>query len=68
MPTLFVVGEYDIWPTRIAVRALASLFGDAEVVVQPRAGHFPWVDDPPAFAASVERFLARRPIDVENRD
>ncbi|NBE83135.1 alpha/beta fold hydrolase [Micromonospora rubida] len=58
-PVLLVVGEYDIWPTCTAVRELAALFGDAELVVQPRAGHFPWVDDPSAFAATVERFLAR---------
>ncbi|GIH66626.1 alpha/beta fold hydrolase [Microbispora siamensis] len=58
-PILLVVGEYDIWPTSAAMRELASLLGDVELLVQPAVGHFPWVDDPQAFAASVERFLTR---------
>ncbi|MFD1074311.1 alpha/beta fold hydrolase [Longispora fulva] len=56
-PVLLVVGEHDIWPTREAVRALADLFGNADLVVLPGAGHFPWVDDPAAFAATVASFL-----------
>lgn len=58
-PVLLVVGEYDIWPTCAAVRGLAALLGNAVLAVQPMGGHFPWVDDPSAFVASVERFLAR---------
>ncbi|WP_083672787.1 alpha/beta fold hydrolase [Micromonospora sp. CB01531] len=57
-PTLLLAGEHDIWPTAAAVRQLAALFGSHELVVQPDSGHFPWVDDPAAFAASVEAFLA----------
>jgi pimeloyl-ACP methyl ester carboxylesterase len=57
---LLVVGEHDIWPTRVAVRALADLLPAVEVVVQPGAGHFPWVDGPAEFAATVERFLGFR--------
>jgi len=60
VPVLLVAGEYDIWPTCEAVRELAALLHNAEVVVLPRAGHFPWVDDPAAFAATVQGFLARR--------
>jgi pimeloyl-ACP methyl ester carboxylesterase len=60
VPVLLVVGEHDIWPTRVAVRALADLLPAVEVVVQPRAGHFPWVDGPAEFAATVERFLGFR--------
>lgn len=56
---LLVVGEYDIWPTRAVVRDLAALFDGAELAVLPRAGHFPWVDDPAAFVATVQNFLAR---------
>ncbi|MCW3816067.1 alpha/beta hydrolase [Micromonospora sp. DR5-3] len=57
VPTLLLAGEHDIWPTAAAVRRLAVLFGAAELVVQPDSGHFPWVDDPAVFAASVEAFL-----------
>jgi pimeloyl-ACP methyl ester carboxylesterase len=60
-PVLLVAGEYDIWPTCAAVRELAALFRDAELAVLPRTGHFPWVDDPATFAATVQGFLARRP-------
>ena len=58
VPTLLIVGEYDIWPTAAALRQLASLFSEAELLVFSSAGHFPWVDDPTTFTASVERFLA----------
>ena len=60
-PVLLVAGEYDIWPTCASVRALAALLGNAELALLPRGGHFPWVDDPVSFAATVHEFLARRP-------
>jgi pimeloyl-ACP methyl ester carboxylesterase len=59
-PVLLVSGEYDIWPKSAAVRELAALVGHADLVLLPRAGHFPWVDDPASFAAIVHEFLARR--------
>ena len=59
VPVLLVVGEYDIWPTCTAVRELAHLLRDAELAVLPRAGHFPWVDDPDTFATTVHGFLAQ---------
>jgi len=59
VPTLLVAGEHDIWPTAAAVRQLAALFGNVDMVTQPESGHFPWVDDPAIFAASVEGFLSR---------
>jgi pimeloyl-ACP methyl ester carboxylesterase len=58
-PTLLLAGEHDIWPTVAAVRQLAALFGNAELVTQPESGHFPWVDDPAAFVAAVEAFLTK---------
>jgi pimeloyl-ACP methyl ester carboxylesterase len=61
VPVLLAAGEYDIWPTCTAVRELAALLGHADLALLPRAGHFPWVDDPASFAAIVHEFLARRP-------
>lgn len=58
VPTLLLAGEHDIWPTAAAVRHLAALLPNVEMVTQPASGHFPWVDDPAAFVASVEAFLA----------
>jgi pimeloyl-ACP methyl ester carboxylesterase len=60
-PVLLVAGEYDIWPTCTAVRRLATLLGHADLALLPRAGHFPWVDDPASFVAVVREFLAHRP-------
>lgn len=56
---LLVVGEYDIWPTCAAIRELAAVLHNADLAVLPRAGHFPGVDDPATFAASIETFPAR---------
>jgi pimeloyl-ACP methyl ester carboxylesterase len=59
-PVLLVAGEYDIWPTCAAVGRLAGLLDHADLAVLPQAGHFPWLDDPDAFTATVHEFLARR--------
>ena len=54
---LIVVGEYDAL-TGVAVgEELAALVPDAKVAVMSGAGHFPWVDEPEAFASTVEGFL-----------
>lgn len=50
-------GELDPLVTPVMLKAAAALFTDASVLVQPGAGHFPWVDDPAAFAAAVGSFL-----------
>ncbi|MBZ2197518.1 alpha/beta fold hydrolase [Occultella gossypii] len=48
-PTLVVAGEFDVaLPPRCAAE-FATVFPDAELLVQPRAGHFPWLDDPGLF-------------------
>jgi proline iminopeptidase len=39
------------------VAGLADLVPNAELVVQPGAGHFPWVDDAAQFVATTARFL-----------
>jgi pimeloyl-ACP methyl ester carboxylesterase len=35
----------------------AELFPNAEFVVQPGAGHFPWLDDADRFVATTATFL-----------
>jgi proline iminopeptidase len=54
---LLYVGELDPFVTADAARAAAPHFRDGVVVVQPEAGHFPWIDDPAAFAAALAGFL-----------
>lgn len=54
---LVLVGNLDPGtPVRLGVE-LGALFPHAEVVVQPGAGHFPWLDDPTWFVATLSRFF-----------
>ncbi len=55
-PVLLLAGEFDLNSPVAAVTAYAELFPNATLVVQPGAGHFPWVDDPDRFRASVAAF------------
>jgi proline iminopeptidase len=57
-PVLLYAGEVDPLVPPELVRAAAPLFSDATVVVQPGAGHFPWLDDLAAFAAAIASFLS----------
>jgi proline iminopeptidase len=57
-PVLLYAGDQDPMVPPAAVREAAPLFNDATVVVQPGAAHFPWVDDPAAFAAAISAFLS----------
>lgn len=58
-PVLVVAGELDALTPPAAAREVAAAVPGAELVVLPGAGHFPWVDDGPAFAAVVGSFPAR---------
>jgi pimeloyl-ACP methyl ester carboxylesterase len=56
-PVLVLAGELD-WIINPALAAeFAELFPDGRVVVQPGAAHYPWLDDAPAFVATVAGFL-----------
>jgi pimeloyl-ACP methyl ester carboxylesterase len=55
VPTLLIAGEHDVSLPPDRAREYAELFPRATLVVQAGAGHFPWVDDPVAFAATVQR-------------
>ncbi len=56
-PVLLCAGALDPMVPPAVVRKAVPLFNDATVVVQPEAAHFPWVDDPAAFADAIGRFL-----------
>lgn len=57
---LILVGGADpVTPVRLGVE-LGELFPNAQVAVQPGAGHFPWLDDPVWFVERVSRFLSTR--------
>ena len=57
--TLIVVGDRDALTGAAVAEKFASVIPRVEVAVVPDAGHFPWVDEPEAFSASVRDFLER---------
>jgi pimeloyl-ACP methyl ester carboxylesterase len=56
-PVLVLAGELDGSPRPDVARRAADVFPNAEVAVQPGAGHYPWLDDPECFARRVTAFL-----------
>ncbi len=59
LPVLVVGAELDAATGLASVDAVAACFPRASTVVVPRAGHFPWVDEPEAFVAVLSEFLAQ---------
>jgi proline iminopeptidase len=56
-PVLLLAGEVDVnTPPRVAAD-VAELFANVEFVIQPGAGHFPWLDDADTFVATVSGFF-----------
>ncbi|WP_329113417.1 alpha/beta fold hydrolase [Streptomyces sp. NBC_01465] len=55
---LLLAGEFDMNSPPRAVAEFAGLFPDASLVVQPGAGHYPWVDDARRFVATTAAFFA----------
>jgi pimeloyl-ACP methyl ester carboxylesterase len=56
-PVLVVAGEADIAAPPKIIAEYTTLLPNAEFVIQPNAGHSPWLDDPEAFTATVDDFL-----------
>ncbi|MFB6956055.1 alpha/beta fold hydrolase [Streptomyces sp. NPDC056309] len=56
-PVLVLAGEVDLNSPPIAMAEYAGLFPHAELVVQPGAGHYPWLDDAGRFVAATAAFL-----------
>ena len=57
-PVLLIGGDLDPAPTPRLLREYVTWFPNGRLVVQPEAGHFPWLDDPEVFVSSVAAFLA----------
>ncbi|MFI1354266.1 alpha/beta fold hydrolase [Streptomyces sp. NPDC020898] len=66
-PVLVLAGEVDLNSPPPATAEFAGLFPHAELVVQPGAGHFPWLDDPARFTATTEAFLGQGASDGSPR-
>jgi pimeloyl-ACP methyl ester carboxylesterase len=56
-PVLLYAGDLDPLVTPAMVAQAGPLFNDATVTVQSGAGHYPWIDDPAAFASAIGSFL-----------
>ena len=57
-PVLVIGGSLDLQRPPAVTAEYAALFANARLVVQPGAGHFPWLDDPGQFVAAVTEFLS----------
>ncbi|MBC3981842.1 alpha/beta hydrolase [Streptomyces sp. AC536] len=57
VPVLLVAGEFDLNSPPCSAAEFAALFPDARLVVQPGAGHYPWLDDADRFVSSTAAFL-----------
>ncbi len=58
-PVLVLAGEVDGGPCPDLARRSAAVLPHAETVVQPGAGHYPWLDDPEWFVQRITAFLDR---------
>ncbi|WP_331748945.1 MULTISPECIES: alpha/beta hydrolase [unclassified Streptomyces] len=56
-PVLLLAGEFDVNSPPRSVAEAGESFRDAVLVVQPGAGHYPWLDDADRFTATVAAFL-----------
>ncbi|PRY47438.1 TAP-like protein [Geodermatophilus tzadiensis] len=57
-PVLVVAGAQDAVTGLAPVQAVAGVFPHGRSVVVEDCGHFPWVEQPAAFRAAVDPFLA----------
>ncbi|MEV0636774.1 alpha/beta hydrolase [Streptomyces sp. NPDC050619] len=58
-PVLVLAGAVDVGAPPRAMTEYTALFPNAELVVQPGAGHYPWLDDGEGFVALAGGFLSR---------
>ncbi|MDO0917562.1 alpha/beta hydrolase [Streptomyces sp. DT2A-34] len=56
-PVLVLAGELDVAPGPELAHRTADVFPNAEVAVEPGAGHHPWLDDAEWFVRRVVTFL-----------
>lgn len=56
-PVLLLAGEVDLNSPPRAMAEYAGLFPNAQLVIQPGAGHFPWLDDADLFVATTAAFF-----------
>ncbi|MDH2426076.1 alpha/beta hydrolase [Sphaerisporangium sp. TRM90804] len=56
-PVMLLAGERDVNSVPSVMAEFAGLFPNARLVVQPDAGHYPWLDDADRFVSATATFL-----------
>jgi proline iminopeptidase len=56
-PVLLLGGAVDLNTMPSVMTELAAMFRGPQLVIQPGAAHYPWMDDAGAFTATVSEFL-----------
>ena len=56
-PVLVLAGDLDLQRPTAVVAEFAALFPAGQLIVQPGAGHYPWLDDAGRFVSAVTAFL-----------
>jgi proline iminopeptidase len=59
VPSLFVHGEEDPRPFKY-VYELANILSNSEFRLIPKAGHYPWIDNPTTFREQIQEFLTQK--------
>ncbi|HWW60373.1 MAG TPA: alpha/beta hydrolase [Thermoanaerobaculia bacterium] len=59
MPALVMTGRFDMNVSARNAWKIHNAIPNSEFVVFERSGHLPWFEEPAAFLATVERFLAK---------
>lgn len=57
-PVMVLAGEFDVGNPPQAMAEYAGLFPTSQLVLQPGAGHFPWLDDADLFVQATAAFLS----------
>ncbi len=58
VPTLIVVGRHDFIPHLPRAERAAKLIPKATLAVMENSGHYPWLEEPDAFAFVVQQWLS----------
>ncbi len=58
VPTLILVGRHDPQTPLANSERMAAAIPNARLVIFERSGHFPYIEEPDAFRAALQRFLS----------
>ena len=61
-PTLVLAGRYDPFTAWPQADRIARCVSNADIVVFEHSSHFPWLDEPVAFFATLEEWLQRHHV------